>query len=89
MYYSKYFRTFNKQDRKYRFLVGRLLRVLKLNKFFRIKTDNYILQFSPTTLATNKWINNFKLSDEVFIEEYLKHGDIMVDIGANIERILY
>jgi len=82
---QKYFRSLNKEENKFRFLIAHLLVKSHTCFLFRIKRLNYILQFSPTSFAKRLWINkHLILSDEVFIQDYLKLGDFFVDIGGNI-----
>jgi FkbM family methyltransferase len=47
------------------------------------------LKFFPTALSQNKWINqNFvHAADDPFLQHYIKNGDKIIDVGANIGTV--
>ncbi|MDC3257260.1 FkbM family methyltransferase [bacterium] len=50
--------------------------------------QTYLLKFYPSSYSRALWIEpNFRLDQEIFYLQYLKKGDIVIDIGANIGTI--
>lgn len=73
------------QKRPLRFLVAQALRQTGLSRCFTIKRRYYTIQFHPTAYSANIWVNPEMLDrDEDFLASYLREGDTMIDIGANI-----
>lgn len=61
---------------------------LNLSKFFLINRKNYFLRFYPSSYSRALWIEpDFRLDQELFFQKYLKEGDKVIDIGANIGTI--
>lgn len=77
------------EPRKIRFLLSRLLWASRLCHFFVIDRVGYILRFYPTSLSASLWVGAGNCTrqidnDEEFLAAYLKKGDVVCDIGANI-----
>ncbi len=69
----------------FRFIFSRLLPLLRLNRFFKIKREGYYLNFSPTALSQTLWYKSSERLDDVhLIKSILNTGDIYIDIGCNI-----
>lgn len=50
-----------------------------------IQQNGFVLRFYPTALSATLWIDpSNRSSEEIFFKHYLKQGDIVVDVGANI-----
>lgn len=69
-------------------LLGNILVFAKISSFMTIKRNGYKLRFFPTALS----VTMFQSSDawryeEVFLEQYLKECDVIIDIGANIGNV--
>lgn len=84
-YYSSIIRD---QKRPFRFLASQILRQTGLCKFITIKTRLYRIKFHPSAFSAVLWTdpNNYD-RDEQFLMSYLREGDVVVDIGANIGTI--
>lgn len=68
-----------------KFILSRILWKTGLCRLFLIKRNNYQLKFYPSALSCGLWYDNqARNEDEVFINDYLKSGDTIIDIGANI-----
>ena len=83
-----YVKTVFEQEKPLKFLVSRILIRSKLCKLFIIKQKNYNLRFYPVPFLGTLWINpNYQHTANVFFSDYLKKGDKVVDIGANIGTV--
>ena len=83
-----YVKTVFEQEKPLKFLVSRILIRSKLCKLFIIKQKNYNLRFDPVSSSGALWINpNYYHSVNVFFSDYLKKGDKVIDIGANIGTV--
>ena len=71
-----------------KFLFAKFLMRSHLSTFFLINRQTYFLKFYPSSYSRALWIEpNFRLDQENFYLEYLKKGDVVIDIGANIGTI--
>ena len=83
-----YVKTVFEQEKPLKFLVSRILIRSKLCKLFIIKQKNYNLHFDPVSSSGALWINpNYHHPVNVFFNDYLKKGDKVIDIGANIGTV--
>mgnify|MGYP001372166809 CR=1 FL=1 len=83
-----YVKTVFEQEKPLKFLVSRILIRSKLCKLFIIKQKNYNLRFDPVSSSGALWINpNYHHPANVFFSDYLKKGDKVIDIGANIGTV--
>ncbi len=74
-----------KQPKPLRFLMSRILCFLHFNELFTISRPFYKLKFFNTSISKNLWIDNKgRMEDENFLKDYLRRGDFMIDVGANI-----
>lgn len=68
-----------------RFVLARLLVMSGLCRFFTIPQNGYRIRFHPANLSTNLWINPGNREEALsFFNAYLKAGDRVIDVGANI-----
>jgi FkbM family methyltransferase len=65
-----------------------LMRALKgswLCHLFYIDRKDYRLRFYPSALSGELWYDpHLRMSDEHFFRSYLRPGDVVIDVGANI-----
>src|SRR5206468_1237642 len=68
-----------------RFLMAKLLMLTGACRFFTIHQRGYRLWFHNSNVAMYRWIAPTEQEAELeFFRAYLKPGDIVVDVGANI-----
>jgi len=67
-----------------RFILSRLLMRSGLCRFVTIHTDTYRMKFHPSTLAAMKWVERDERDEERLAKRYLRRGDTVVDVGANV-----
>ncbi|WP_302119660.1 FkbM family methyltransferase [Allorhodopirellula heiligendammensis] len=68
-----------------RFVLARLLMATGLCRCLKIKQREYLLRFHPANLSSQLWIDPGSREDSLrFFVDYLKPGDYVVDVGANI-----
>jgi FkbM family methyltransferase len=68
-----------------RFVAGRFLWRSRLCQRLTIETPLYRLRFFPTALSCALWTDpGSRRSDDQFFREYLRPGDTVVDVGANV-----
>ena len=83
-----YVKTVFEQEKPLKFLASRILIRSKLCKLFIIKQKNYNLRFYPIPFLGALWINpNYQHTANVFFGDYLKKGDKVIDIGANVGAV--
>ena len=72
-------------EHPFKLLLGGLLRRSRLSILFTIDCGYYKIKFYPTTGSVTLYATpNFKEDDNDFFIHYLKKGDTVIDIGANI-----
>jgi FkbM family methyltransferase len=81
-------RIIQQQRKPVKFLLSRILMRLNLSHYLVIRKGDYFLRFYPTALSASLWINpNDRIGDEIFFQAYLKPGDAVIDVGANIGEL--
>jgi hypothetical protein len=56
-----------------------------MSQFLTVKCQFYRLRFFPTSISAEKWVYpDFRKEDEDFLTSYLRNGDVVIDIGANV-----
>jgi FkbM family methyltransferase len=79
------FARLREQKRPVRFLLSRILWHSGLSRGFVIERERYRLRFSRSAVAAQYWLGDDPLrEDEAFYARYLRPGDTVVDVGANI-----
>ncbi len=82
---SRYLAILKNQDRPIKFLLSRLLMRTGLSSLLSIQQSGFRLRFFPTSLSAALWINPDDRKDDVaFFRDFLRPGDTIVDVGANI-----
>lgn len=82
---TRYLSILREQSHPLKFLISRLLMRTGLSRFFSIPQSGFHLRFFPTSLSASLWINPEDRKDDVaFFREFLRPGDSVVDVGANI-----
>jgi FkbM family methyltransferase len=85
MQLSRYFSILRSHQRPYRFLLGRLLVRTGFSRFFVIRQSGYRLRFFPSNLTEQLWVDPAWRDEALdFFRVYLRPGDTVVDVGANI-----
>ncbi len=81
----RYAAIIGKQDHPVRFLVSRLLMKTGLCTRFIIPQRGFVLRFYPSMFAAQLWVDPAcRNKDLMFIQDCLRPGDVMVDVGANV-----
>jgi FkbM family methyltransferase len=82
---KNYLEMVRRQPRPMKFLLAQVLKRTGLCRFFSISQDGYTLTFFPSNLSTSLWIDpHDRDEDQLFLRRYLKPGDTVIDVGANI-----
>jgi FkbM family methyltransferase len=69
----------------WRFLVAKVLVATKACRFFTIQRKGYKLRFFPSNVSLQFWIDPLTCDEDLdFFRAYLRSGDAVVDVGANI-----
>ncbi len=83
---TRYLHNVRKQDKPLKFITAKFLIRTKLSSRCIIQRKYFKIKFFGNSEASRLiWLDkNYVLDIEEFVEDYLKDGDIMIDIGANI-----
>ena len=89
---NKYWEIIRSQQHPTRFLISRLLMKTRLCWLFRIKQDGFVLRFCFSAASAKLWIDPTGKGtdsefDLTFLASYVKEGDAIIDVGANIGRM--
>ena len=88
---QKYFSLFKillNHPNKFRLIYSRFLMKTKLSRNIIFSRNGYKLRFFPSALTAALWLNpHERLMEEIFLAEFVKSGDFIVDVGANIGTI--
>jgi FkbM family methyltransferase len=75
-------------DKPIRLLLSKIIKFTGLSQLIKISRGNYFVRFFPSSLSTAIWIDpSIRRDEELLLEKYLKPGDYVIDIGANIGTI--
>lgn len=81
----RYISIFARHRHPVRFVLARLLVLSGLCKFITIPQKGYRIRFHAANLPTNLWIDpTYREEPLSFFNAYLKPGDRVVDVGANV-----
>jgi len=82
---KNYARLVWRHKRPVRFLTARLLMVTGACRWLTVRQDGFALRFHPANLSSQLWIDPHERDDSLALfHAYLKPGDRVVDVGANI-----
>ena len=85
---GRYLGILREQPRPVRFLASRLLMRTGLSERFTIPQEGFRLRFYPTALSASLWVDpRRRQEDEHFFRRYLRSGDVVVDVGANVGNL--
>lgn len=80
-----YWKLIRGHPRPRRFLAARLLMATGACRFFTIGQPGFKVRFHPANLSSQLWVDPHGRDEALaFFREYLKPGDLVVDVGANI-----
>lgn len=84
----KYIKILKCQKFKLRFVLSRLFIKTGILKNFSFFRNTYKIQLNPSSLTLSMWVNkNERIKEENFICSFLKKGDKVFDVGANIGTV--
>lgn len=79
------FNSLAKKKHPFKYLISVLLKRSGLSTLFTIKKEGYKLRFYPSALSGALWVDlHSRHADEKFLRDYLRPGDVVVDVGANV-----
>jgi FkbM family methyltransferase len=82
---THYLRVLINHRKKTKFLVAHLLAESRLSPLFLIRRERYVMRFYPTALSRSCWVYaDERRSHERLFRAFLRPGDVMADVGANI-----
>jgi FkbM family methyltransferase len=69
--------------------IGEALMFLRVSRFFSVDRGDFKIRFYPTNVSLRLWVTKLRgltiyETDENFLRSFLKPGDVVVDVGANI-----
>jgi len=67
-------------------VLNKLLFKFKLSRFVTIKRNGYMIRMFPSSMSYMRYLKgkSYRNDEEDFFQDYLKKGDIVLDIGSNI-----
>ena len=69
----------------YRFVASRIFRATGICRWMKIRRDGYQLKFFPSAFSASLWTDKSDVpDDERFLKGFLRPGQVVVDVGANI-----
>jgi FkbM family methyltransferase len=81
----RYWAKLRRESHPFRLIFAQLLWRTKLCTLFRFRHNGFVLRFYPSAFSTVLWTDpDSPRDDEDFFARYLRPGDVVVDVGANI-----
>jgi len=88
MNFKKYLQVILNQNHPLKFLISRILMRSNLSNLFTIKLKDYNLKFYPVPFLASLWIDpQFRNKSHILFGDYLKLGDKVLDLGANVGTV--
>lgn len=82
---KRYWRILRAQRRPGKFLLSRVLMRLGVSHWLTIRQPGFVLRFHPSSLSAALWIDpDDHQAEAVFFRRYLRPGDVVLDVGANV-----
>lgn len=82
---NKYIQILSNQKKPLKFIASRLLMKSRMCQLLRINKQGFSLCFYPSALSATLWVDpDDRYAEESFFRSYLKPGDKVIDVGANI-----
>jgi len=82
------FQNIRASKKPVKFLWGYFLKRTGICRIFKINLPGFSIRFYPSVLSWLIWVDPGLYNNEFsFLERYLKSGDIVIDVGANIGLI--
>ncbi len=82
---KNYWKLVMNHKRPGRFVMARLLMATSVCRWFTIRQSGFAVRFHPANLSSQLWIDPHERDDALeLFRRYLKSGDHVVDVGANI-----
>jgi|SRR5271157_835068 len=68
--------------------IARCLKITGISPLFFIRRDGFTLRFYRTNLSEGLWADStYRSQDEEFFRRYLRPGDTVIDVGANVGHL--
>src|SRR5438105_131611 len=84
----KYINILRTHDKPFWFILSRLLWRSRACLLFRVRRNGYVIRFRPSSFSAELWMRpNDHSEEEQLFRSYLRKGDCVVDVGANIGAV--
>ncbi|MDF2775162.1 MAG: methyltransferase, FkbM family [Geminicoccaceae bacterium] len=81
-------RDLARRGRLLRYLVARGLATTGISRLLLIRRRDFVLRFYPSSISIALWVDrDGRNDDEDFFRRYLRRGDVVIDVGANIGNL--
>lgn len=68
-----------------KFILSRILLKTGLCQLLTVERSGYKIRFNRSGISAQLWVDPSRMRwEEQFLEDYLKEGDVFIDVGANI-----
>ena len=81
-------RELHRRGQLVRYLAARVLTTTGISRLIRIRRREFDLRFYPSSISVALWLDpEGRDDDEEIFRRYLRPGDVVVDVGANIGNL--
>jgi FkbM family methyltransferase len=81
-------RDLHRRGQLVRYVVARVLTTTGVSRLIRIRRREFDLRFYPSSISVGLWLEpEGRNDDEEIFRRYLRPGDVVVDVGANIGNL--